>query len=89
MSNQKTDYEGLKTFMAALRNAVAAMIAKAGFDRTALGKVMAVNSDGTYTVAVFGGNYKLPCKTKLTLYQNVYVKAPQNNFNLLYIEQTL
>ena len=62
------------------------LIARAGFDRTSIGQVTAVNGDGTYTVAAFGGSYRLPYKTALTVGTVVRVKLPQNIWKDMYIE---
>lgn len=80
---------GLQTFVAAIKDACRKMISQAPFDRTAQGKVVAVKGNGLYDIQVFGGVYPLPYPAELRLWQNVWVKAPQNNFSLLYIERAI
>lgn len=80
---------GLQAFVEAIKDACGKMVLQAPFDRTAQGKVVAVKGGGVYDIQVFGGVYALPYPTELRLWQNVWVKAPQNNFSLLYIERVV
>lgn len=61
-------------------------ISMAGFDRTSIGHVIRDNGNRTYDVNAFGKVYTLPYDGTLKMYQMVRVRAPQNDFNNLYIE---
>lgn len=78
--------EALGALAEIVRKSCIDLIARAGFDRTCIGQVTIVHGDGTYTVAAFGGNYRLPYKTALTVGAVVRVKLPQNVWKDMYIE---
>lgn len=63
------------------------LIARANFDRTSVGHMVKDNGDGTYDVNAFGKVYTLPYAGTINPRQVVYVKAPCNDFNNLYIER--
>ena len=71
-----------------IHNGCERLISKAGYDRTSVGQVTAVNGGGMYTVAAFGGSYTLPYKTYIPVGTVVRVKVPQNNWKDIYIEST-
>lgn len=83
------DYvEAIKELSAQIHKYCQRLIASAGFDKTSIGQVTAVNRDGTYTVAAFGGQYTLHYKATLKVGTVVRVKVPQNNWRYIYIEST-
>lgn len=83
------DYvEAIKELSAQIHKYCQRLIASAGFDKTSIGQVTAVNGGGMYTVAAFGGTYTLPYKQSLAVGTVVRVKVPQNNWKDIYIEST-
>ena len=82
----RKDVDGLRVFVDRLYVAIGKMIGQAGFDRTSVGQVTKVNSDGTYEVAAFSGTFTLPYKQVLKVGDVVRVKLPQNVWKDIYIE---
>ena len=87
MTNE--DLQGLKDLAAMVRRYCARLVTKASFDKTSIGQVTAVNGDGSYTVAAFGGTYTMPYRETLGMGTVVRVKVPQNNWNDIYIESVV
>ena len=60
---------------------------KAGFDITRVGTVIEVLGNNKYSVMINGSAHTVPCAVDLNLSigNSVYVTAPQNNFDSLYI----
>lgn len=84
----KDDVEALRELAAQIRNGCQRLISKAGYDRTSVGQVTEVHGDGTYTVAAFGGSYRLPYRSYIPVGTVTRVKVPQNNWKDIYIEST-
>lgn len=84
----KEAVEAIKELVAQVRKGCVQLINKAGYDKTSIGQVTAVNGGGMYTVAAFGGTYTLPYKSALSVGTVVRVKVPQNNWKDIYIEST-
>lgn len=80
--------EAIKELAVQIHKGCERLISKAGYDRTSIGQVTAVNGGGMYTVAAFGGTYTLPYKQSLGIGTVVRVKVPQNNWKDIYIEST-
>lgn len=80
--------EAIKELAVQIHKGCERLISKAGYDRTSIGQVTAVNGGGMYTVAAFGGSYTLPYKTYIPVGTVVRVKVPQNNWKDIYIEST-
>lgn len=84
--NGNKDTEGISLFVEKLYLAMKKLISQAEFDRTSIGQVIEVNEDNLYTVAAFGGTYKLTYKSQLQVGNVVRVKIPQNIWKDMYIE---
>lgn len=82
----KNDVNGISVLVEKLYVATKKLISKAEFDRTSIGQVVSINEDGTYSVAVFSGTFKLSYKEHLQIGDVVRVKIPQNVWKDMYIE---
>jgi hypothetical protein len=62
----------------------------APFDKTVQGKIIAVNTDGTYNVMVNGNvlnNVPFTLNNTLSIYDSVWVTYPSNNVNNVFINR--
>lgn len=79
--------EAMEALLNGIQYLVEQSVASAPFDKVKNGKVLAINLDGTYRVAIEGKTYNIPALGNSGLVVNSIVKVliPQNEYSSMFI----